>query len=314
MPTARSARISGASQAQIGPRDSKLDISVDLTEAPGSGVASRRRKLDNRRDARPPHRLALLPLSGPLDLSRLLPSARPWIAAHRGAQPEIENTLPSFARALAEGADLLECDAQLTGDEKLVVFHDKTLERLARSDRRRVAHMTLAELKRISLHGAAAGSRPGRVLSLSELFASLPRGTWLNVDVKRYEAPIAELAAAVERSLGHRPNVIVSSFDFDLLRSLRSRLPELPIAPLAQTFSPGLALLARELDASALHLADPPADEALGGGLPVLVFTVNDPRRARELLHRGVAGLFTDRPGPLRRALAALGAGPGGVV
>lgn len=38
-------------------------------------------------------------------------------------------------------------------------------------------------------------------------------------------------------------------------------------------------------------------------GLDVHAWTVNDPTRARELMHAGVKGLTTDRPGFLRQAL-----------
>ena len=55
----------------------------------------------------------------------------PWIAAHRGALPLLENTLPALALAVAEGADLLEFDVQATADSILVLFHDADLGRLA---------------------------------------------------------------------------------------------------------------------------------------------------------------------------------------
>jgi glycerophosphoryl diester phosphodiesterase len=42
---------------------------------------------------------------------------------------------------------------------------------------------------------------------------------------------------------------------------------------------------------------------AAAAGLPVLVYTVNAPELARRLFARGVAGVFTDLPGPLRVAL-----------
>jgi glycerophosphoryl diester phosphodiesterase len=49
-----------------------------------------------------------------------------WIIGHRGSPTEeVENTLPSFERALRdEGANALELDVSLTRDGELVVWHD----------------------------------------------------------------------------------------------------------------------------------------------------------------------------------------------
>jgi glycerophosphoryl diester phosphodiesterase len=41
-------------------------------------------------------------------------------------------------------------------------------------------------------------------------------------------------------------------------------------------------------------------------GVPLLLYTVNDPGRARRLLEAGVAAVFTDRVGELRAALGCV--------
>ncbi len=54
-------------------------------------------------------------------------SSLPLIIGHRGApRAEAENTLPSFERALIEGANALEIDLCLTADERVAVWHDRT--------------------------------------------------------------------------------------------------------------------------------------------------------------------------------------------
>jgi glycerophosphoryl diester phosphodiesterase len=48
-----------------------------------------------------------------------------WVIGHRGSPTrEVENTLPSFERALEEGANGLELDLCVTADEQVVVWHD----------------------------------------------------------------------------------------------------------------------------------------------------------------------------------------------
>ncbi|MFX1328464.1 MAG: glycerophosphodiester phosphodiesterase [Promethearchaeota archaeon] len=54
---------------------------------------------------------------------------RPYVFAHRGASGyEIENTIPSFKRAVSMGAGI-ETDLQITKDGKLICFHDSFIER-----------------------------------------------------------------------------------------------------------------------------------------------------------------------------------------
>ena len=62
----------------------------------------------------------------------------------------VENTLPSMRAAFAAGADMLEVDVQVTADDRLVVFHDSTLE--CRTDGTGpVRSRTLGDLRRLDL-------------------------------------------------------------------------------------------------------------------------------------------------------------------
>src|SRR5665811_1578092 len=54
----------------------------------------------------------------------------PRIIAHRGSSESLpEQTLKAYVRAIAEGADALECDVRLTADSHLVCVHDRRVER-----------------------------------------------------------------------------------------------------------------------------------------------------------------------------------------
>lgn len=54
------------------------------------------------------------------------------LIAHRGSREEglPENTLAAFGDAIKCGADVIEFDVWLTKDNRVVVFHDKTLSRM----------------------------------------------------------------------------------------------------------------------------------------------------------------------------------------
>lgn len=60
--------------------------------------------------------------------ARVLPLRSPdefWFVGHRGAAAfEVENTLPSLTRALAEGANAVEIDCCMTQDGHVVLWHD----------------------------------------------------------------------------------------------------------------------------------------------------------------------------------------------
>jgi glycerophosphoryl diester phosphodiesterase len=71
---------------------------------------------------------------------------RPQVVAHRGAsEDEAEHTLAAYSRAIAEGADALECDVRLTRDGVLVCVHDRRVDRTS-TGRGPVSTLELADL------------------------------------------------------------------------------------------------------------------------------------------------------------------------
>ena len=232
--------------------------------------------------------------------------APPWIVGHRGAAGEApENTLPSFLLAAQQGADMIELDVQLAADGELVVVHDWDLERLAGVPL--VVEETAAAALRPHAVGAVAGA-PCWIPELAEVLTALPPGLPLNLELKRRRADRARLVDAVLRAVAGRERVLVSSFDWELLRQLRRRVRELPLAPIAEREPARLLAAGRELDAATLHCHRRLATRGLAGaarraGQPLLAYTVNQPKGARRLFGVGVAGVFTDHPGALRRGL-----------
>jgi glycerophosphoryl diester phosphodiesterase len=71
---------------------------------------------------------------------------RPIVVAHRGSSAALpEHTIGAYMRAIAEGADGLECDVRLTRDGHLVCIHDGRLNRVSNGTGR-VSRHVLAEL------------------------------------------------------------------------------------------------------------------------------------------------------------------------
>ena len=94
----------------------------------------------------------------------------PILLAHRGlVQHAPENTLPSFAAAVALGLSI-ELDVYQTRDEHLVVIHDKTVDRTTNGTGE-VTKMTLAEIRKLDAGSWFAPRFSGeKVPTLEEVF------------------------------------------------------------------------------------------------------------------------------------------------
>ncbi len=142
----------------------------------------------------------------------------PRVFAHRGhTRVAPENSLAGCRAAFAVGASC-EADVRAARDGALVLMHDANVARTT-NGRGRVAALTLAELRGLSLHGLG-GERPP---TLDELLA-LPRGEHaLLLDLKQADAPFhARLAAAL--GAGDR-GVLLGVRDAAQARALRTALP-----------------------------------------------------------------------------------------
>ncbi len=107
------------------------------------------------------------------------------ICAHRGAsETHPENTLAAFKEAVRLGAQMVEFDVRITKDKKLVIIHDKSVDRTTNS-KGLISELTLAEIKELD-----AGSwkskefKDEKVPTLKEALAVFPKNIWLNIHLK----------------------------------------------------------------------------------------------------------------------------------
>lgn len=242
----------------------------------------------------------------------------PLIWAHRGASAHaVENTLSAFERAAEHGADGIELDVRMCATGEVVVFHDRTLERLA-GRAGTVARLGLAELRRVELGGE-------RIPTLDDaLDVAAGAGMAVNVELKGDVPSRLELVRAVARLLGRRSardleRVLCSSFRPEMLLGLRLTLDRVPGAFLFDAENTGVrrsAALLRALGPEGAHPHRSLVDGAHVAawhrrGMFVASWTVDDPLELRRLDHAGVDGIITNDP---RAALALLrGTRPKGV-
>jgi glycerophosphoryl diester phosphodiesterase len=235
---------------------------------------------------------------------------RPWIVGHRGACGEApENTIESFLLAVAQGAVMVELDLQFTRDGRLIALHDWDLLRTAGAPI--VGEdATAAEIK--ALNVGRYQERAATAPTVEEIFDALPPDYPLNLELKCRHADHRHYARALERAMAGRRQLLLSGFDWDLLRRVREILPEIPVAPLAHESLPPVLAAARELRAAAVHcqheaMTSEFVEEASRSGMPVLVYTVDDAAIASAQFAMGVAGVFTNYPGALKKRVKGEG-------
>ena len=220
------------------------------------------------------------------------------IIGHRGALGLApENTLAGFACAVGRGVDGVELDVHMAGRE-VVVIHDERVDRTT-DGAGLVNALPFEELRRLD---AGDGQR---IPTLPEVLEAVPEHIMVNIELKGPGTAKAVADVVADRATEHvraeMPSLLVSSFDHDELRRFHEIHPGVACAPLAGRWSDRLESTAVALDAWSVNLSLRVATEARVGlvrqwGRRCLVYTVNDPAKARKLWTMGVTGVFTDYP------------------
>ncbi|MCA4134160.1 glycerophosphodiester phosphodiesterase family protein [Arthrobacter sp. M4] len=99
---------------------------------------------------------------------------RPKVYAHRGSSAAFaEHTRAAYLRALADGADGVECDVHLTRDQHVVLLHDANLDRTSNGTGP-VGERSLAELRELDFSSWKGVRIPDAYGAISEQFLTLP--------------------------------------------------------------------------------------------------------------------------------------------
>lgn len=214
------------------------------------------------------------------------------IYGHRGAPAEFpENTLAGFRRAKELGVYGIELDVHLSKDGVAVVCHDETLDRTTNATGA-ISDFTVAELREVD---AGKGEYVPTLLEVLELV-----GDSLHVDIEvKANAAGAAVLEDVKKVDGLR--WLVSSFDWDVLRYVRSQDADADLWVLTMGATDDAIATYEELDAGALAIWDKALDADIAEflkekNIPWWPWTVNDPERAREVLGWGAIGICTDNP------------------
>lgn len=227
------------------------------------------------------------------------------IIAHRGLHSNApENTIASFLAAARIGADMAELDVRLTRDGVPVIYHDADVtDRVGK--KYAVGSLGFIRLRKIQIEKYTQKKAPHSFLipTLKDIVRKILPHLALNVELKPEIGREVELAAEVLKNIPARYNtkIIYSSFSKKILKILKLRRPNIRLGLLFKSDIHTNMRWAKQNGCYSIHPKITVCNRALISvahqkGLRVIVWTVNNLRKAGQLQAWGADGLISDVP------------------
>lgn len=228
-------------------------------------------------------------------LLQQLTQSYPLVLGHRGA-PRVaaENTIRAFREATRAGADGVELDVQISADGVPVVIHDATL------DRTTDAFGAVSTLAAAALAAVDAGDGEGVPTLTDALNWARAEHRWVNIEIKAGDC--ADSVVAVVEEVGVAERTIISSFEAATVARVGELRTDWHRFLLTETWDAAVLATVRRSGATGVCLENQAAKpEALNAlreeNLPVVVWTVDEADRIRDLLLAEVAAIISNDPG-----------------
>jgi glycerophosphoryl diester phosphodiesterase len=222
------------------------------------------------------------------------------VYGHRGARAEEpENTLRSFRRALALGADGIELDVRVSSDGHLVIIHDAAVDRTTDGSGE-IASLTLAEIRSLD---AGSGERIPTFEEAMEICTGL-----VQIEIKAPEA--VEALAERDKRQPLPDGAVVTSFSRTAVESAARLMPHVPRGLI--THHPGDEMLAQALELKASwvcpelkpELTAELVDRCHAASVQVDAWPAADREKTLYFRDIGADAVTTDYPGAVRQWLA----------
>jgi glycerophosphoryl diester phosphodiesterase len=228
------------------------------------------------------------------------------VFGHRGAKAEApENTLAGFRHARDIGLTAVEFDVRLTRDDRLVVIHDKTVDRTTDGSGA-VADLTYRSIAGLDARGSFTDwSEPCGVPTLRETLEATSDFEVLAIEVKADRpARLVRLIPKVVREIRRQhadARVVLTSFDVTALALAREVAPGLSRAYIGNWDSTAALTVARLLECQQadIHLSTASPEivaAAHEAGMRVVGWPCNSEADFATLSGWGVDAVTTDVP------------------
>lgn len=222
--------------------------------------------------------------------------------AHRGASEYApENTKSSFSLGFEMGANGVETDVRRTKDGVLVLFHDKTLERVA-CHSGSIADYTYEELLQIPIIHAATGKQD-LIVKLDDFFEEFTKdGIWYAIELK--DPDIEKDVFDMVKKYGLEKQTIITSFSLDYLVKLKSIYPQASVGYLTADFDDDMLVQMKEIGVEQLcpngaNLTPEKVEKWHEQGFNVRAWGINDEHLMRRSYDCGVDGMTVNFPDKL---------------
>lgn len=235
------------------------------------------------------------------------------VFAHRGASGyRPQNSLSGVKKAVELGAQAIEFDVQLSKDGIPIVIHDFFLDHLTTEGKGYVKDYSLDELKKFKLKNRFEECYSEETIpTLDEFLSLLPDSMLINVEIKALLSEKNQLEDKVVEILKKYPqkkNILISSFDHELLKEIQKKYPEYHIGILTGTNILNMVEYFKNslVKATSINLALELVEKNLvkelqNLGFKVFVYTVNSKEIALEMEKIGIDGIFSDYPDIMSR-------------
>ncbi|UKJ47090.1 glycerophosphoryl diester phosphodiesterase membrane domain-containing protein [Lysinibacillus sp. ACHW1.5] len=219
------------------------------------------------------------------------------IIAHRGyVAGNVENTISGLVSAANAGADLIEIDIQQTVDGEFVVFHDRTLRRLAGKNGV-IANMTLSELKTLTIHQNGFSDKIASLDDCIEIAKALDVALLIELKVHGQETEDV-LPKLVEKLRKYKvlDSYYVQSADGQKMTQLKKLVPNLRVGIV---YALNIGPIEENVDFIALEeswVTESLIEELKQLPTDLFVWTLNDDRSLQTFIEKNVSGVITDHP------------------
>lgn len=224
------------------------------------------------------------------------------LIAHRGLSGLApENSLAAIRLAAEAGYFGIEVDVHTTKDSHFVIFHDQTLNRMTGIEAH-ISEMIWDRLKDIRLaNGSNVKQYPDEKIPLLDEFLAIcePYGIVPVIEIKQVHSE-DHLDRLVERLQAYRifNQAIIISFHLNYLVYLRKGYPNLAMQLLVNEITPEVLEVCvqygLDVDVNHSHLTTEQIQACHAQSLKVNVWTVDDLKRAQDLIDRGVDYITTN--------------------
>ncbi|MDG2371459.1 MAG: glycerophosphodiester phosphodiesterase family protein [Flavobacteriaceae bacterium] len=223
---------------------------------------------------------------------------KPLVIGHRGAKGHApENTIKSIQKAIDLGVDGIEIDVFRCASGELVVFHDKSVEKLTNGIGF-IEQMSLDSIKELNVLGTE------KIPTLKEILDLIDGKITLNIELKGTNTSflIHQLLNSYFKSTNWtKDRIFISSFDWNELKAFQQLNKEVRIAVLTEDDPVDAIPIAKELNAFAINpnynsLNKLNVAKIKSENFLIYTWTVNNIKDINQMKKLGVDAIITDYP------------------